>query len=137
MGALETNPVKPTVMMLRALTRRCPRCGQGRLFKSWFRIHYRCPRCNLVLERGEGAFLGSLSLNYGLTGAVFIVVFVVWLVLDLPDVAFVPLITTSVAVCVIVPVLFFPFAKTIWAAIDLMLHSNDPDYDPNRPKGSG
>lgn len=86
------------------------------------------------MQRGEGAFLGSLSLNYGVTGAAFIALLITWLVIDLPDVQFVPLLLASIGVCLIVPLLFYPFAKTIWSAIDLMLHSSDPDYDPYRRK---
>ena len=123
-------------MLGRALLRRCPRCGEKRVFETWFRLSERCPRCGLVMQRGDGAFLGSLSLNYGVTGAAFIALLVTWLILDLPHLHFVPLLVSSFAVCIIVPLVFYPFAKTIWSAIDLMLHENDPDYDPYRPKGS-
>lgn len=119
-------------MMTRALTKRCPRCGERKIFDSWFRIRERCPACSLVMQRGEGAFLGSLSLNYGVTGAAFIALLVVWLVLDLPDLQFVPLLLSSIGLCLIVPVVFYPFAKTIWSAIELMLRTESDD----RPKGA-
>ena len=32
-----------TVLTLRGLRRRCPRCGAGRLFARWFRMAERCP----------------------------------------------------------------------------------------------
>ena len=85
----------------------------------------RCPRCGLVLEREEGAFLGSLSLNYAVTGVVFMAVLITWVAVQSPHVQWLPLALVSVAVSVIVPFLFYPFAKTIWAAIDFLLHGMD------------
>ena len=118
-------------MFVRALTRRCPRCGQGDLFRRWFTLPERCPRCELRFEREEGAFLGSLALNYGVTGALFIGTLVVWLALTLPDVPVVSLTITSIAIALLFPLLFYPYAKMLWAAIDMLLHG--PERDDSRP----
>ena len=115
------------VMFLRALARRCPQCGQGRLFRRWFTLPERCPRCGLLFEREEGAFLGSLALNYGVTGALFIGTLVVWLILTLPDVPVVPLTITCIAIAAVFPLIFFPFAKLLWTATDLVLHGSKRD----------
>ena len=103
----------------------------------------RCPRCGLLLEREEGAFLGSLSLNYGVTGVVFMAVLITWVAVQSPHVDWLPLALVSVAVSVLVPFLFYPFAKTIWAAIDYLLQGRDvcgeaprPASDPNAGKGT-
>jgi uncharacterized protein (DUF983 family) len=117
-------------LLVRGLTKRCPWCGQGGLFRSWLRMVERCPRCGLRFEREEGGFLGAIALNYGGTGLVFIAVLVGWIVLSLPDVRWGLLMAVSLAVMVIVPLVFYPFSKTIWSAIDLMLHAvgrADPD----------
>ena len=37
----------------RGLRRRCPHCGQGRLFSGWRHLE-RCPACGLVYERNPG-----------------------------------------------------------------------------------
>ncbi|HEX2089750.1 MAG TPA: DUF983 domain-containing protein [Actinomycetota bacterium] len=115
------------VLFLRALARRCPRCGQGRLFRRWFTLPETCPRCGLRFEREEGAFLGSLALNYGVTAVLFIGTLVVWLILTLPDVAVVPLTITCIAIAAIFPLIFFPFAKMLWTATDLWLHGPERD----------
>jgi uncharacterized protein (DUF983 family) len=114
-------------MFLRALARRCPRCGQGRLFRRWFTLTERCPRCGLRFEREEGAFLGSLALNYGVTGVLFIGTLAVWLILTLPDVPVVPLTITCIAIAALFPLIFFPFAKMLWTATDLALHGSKRD----------
>ena len=103
------------------VARGCTRCGSGRLFRGWFTIEKSCPRCGLAFEREEGAFLGSLVLNYSATGVAFIATLVVWLVLDLPDVQVPKLMLACIGVSVLVPLAFYPFAKTLWAAVDLLL----------------
>lgn len=53
----------------RGLANRCPNCGGRTLFKAGtlFEVNPSCPQCGLRIERDEGFFLGSLSLNYGVT----------------------------------------------------------------------
>ncbi len=57
------------------LTHRCPNCGGHTLFKpgTLFQLNQQCPDCGLPFERDEGFFLGSMSLNYGVTIFVFLV----------------------------------------------------------------
>jgi uncharacterized protein (DUF983 family) len=120
-------------ILLRGLTKRCPRCGERKLFVHWLKVKARCPRCRLRLERTEGAFLGSMTINYAVTMCVWIVLLIVWLALTLPDVKAVPLFVTSLALVGLLPVVLYPFAKTTWSAIDLLAWRAQPDYlEPNR-----
>ena len=48
-----------TRMMLRGCSRRCPVCGQGHLFRRWFTMCERCPRCDLRFERIEVVRIGA------------------------------------------------------------------------------
>jgi uncharacterized protein (DUF983 family) len=114
--------------LARGATRRCPRCGGGRLFETWFRIRPRCPRCGLRLEREEGGFLGAMVLNYVATAVVWVAVMIAWLVVDLPDVEVLALTLTSIGVAILVPLLFWPFSKSIWAAVDYLVYRSDPAY---------
>ena len=111
---------------MRGSFRRCPSCGQGKLFRRWFKLVERCPRCGLVFEREEGAFLGSLAINYGVTGVAAIAFVVVMMVRTLPDPSVFTITAGAVAITLLVPLFFYPFAKTIWAAIDLLLHRRNP-----------
>jgi uncharacterized protein (DUF983 family) len=117
-----------TRAFLRGATRRCPRCGSSGLFSSWFRIRERCPRCGLRLEREEGGFLGAITLNYVATAVAWVALLVVWLIVDLPDLHVAALTIASIAVAVLVPLLFWPFSKTIWAAVDYLVYRSGPDY---------
>lgn len=61
----------------RGLTNRCPNCGARTLFKAgtFFQVNRQCPTCQFQIERDgdEGFFLGSMSLNYGVTLVCFLV----------------------------------------------------------------
>ncbi|MGH2784662.1 MAG: DUF983 domain-containing protein [Actinomycetota bacterium] len=124
-GAAQGPPgveVSAPVALWRGLTRRCPACGQGKLFRNWFKLANRCPRCGLILEREEGAFLGSLAINYGVTGVTTITFVIVMLVRQLPDPSVFTITAGAIALTLVVPLFFYPFAKTLWAAMDLLMH---------------
>ena len=63
-------------IVTRGLTNRCPNCGAATLFKSgtFFEVNKVCSACGFKIERDndEGFFLGSMSLNYGVTLVVFL-----------------------------------------------------------------
>ena len=58
-------------IVARGLTNRCPNCGGRTLFQrgSLFRVNKDCPACGFGIERDndEGFYLGSASLNFGVT----------------------------------------------------------------------
>jgi len=121
-----SRPGKPRTLWWGA-TRRCPRCGSGNLFRGWFTIADSCPRCGLRFEREEGYWVGAMAINIGATLFVFFAVFAVALALTIPDVP-IWLLAIVVPITVVVPVLFYPFSKTIWMAVDrAVLQRLDPN----------
>jgi len=58
----------------RGLRNRCPNCGLPTLFQAgrWFDTNRACSACGLVFERDEGFFIGSMSINYGVTLVLFL-----------------------------------------------------------------
>jgi uncharacterized protein (DUF983 family) len=69
-----SNPYDPpqsrpsrAVLISRALRLRCPLCGTGQLFRTWFKMKPACAHCRLKFEREPGYYLGSIYINYGLT----------------------------------------------------------------------
>ncbi len=105
-------------MFARGATRRCARCGSGHLFHRYFTMVDDCPRCGLHFEREEGYWAGALAINIGVAGAVFIVTFGVALALTIPDVPVAPLLAILIPLMVLVPLLGYPFSKTVWVAVD-------------------
>lgn len=113
--------------LLRGLARRRLRCGAGRLFRGWFHLRERCPRCGLRFEREEGGFLGALTLNHAMTAAAWLVVLVVGLVIAAPEVPAAPLMAASAAVVILVPLVSCPFAKATWAAVEYLASVPEED----------
>jgi uncharacterized protein (DUF983 family) len=110
----------------RGLARRCPRCGSGHLFRRYFSMIPDCPRCGLHFEREPGYWTGALAINIGVIFAIFIVAFVVILAFTVPDVPVGPTLAILVPVMVAGPILFYPFSKTVWMAVDYgLLHRLD------------
>lgn len=62
-------------LVKRGLFNECPNCGDGTLFRkgSWFEVNKDCPTCGFRIERDDGFFIGSMSLNYGVTIVGFLV----------------------------------------------------------------
>ena len=92
--------------------------GRG-IFKKWIFMHDRCPRCGYEFARESGYFLGSQSVN--LVGAEIVPVglmigFFVW-----TDFSWILLEAILLPLAVFLPFLFYPYACTIWMAIDLYL----------------
>jgi uncharacterized protein (DUF983 family) len=49
-------PQRPSIgtVLRRGLRRRCPRCGEGPLFRRGIRPHQRCSACDLLYQRDYG-----------------------------------------------------------------------------------
>ncbi len=69
-----------------------------------------------------------MTVNYVATALVWLVLLIVWLVLDLPDVHVAQLTIASIALVVVVPLLCWPSSKGIWAAVDYLVYRTDPSY---------
>jgi uncharacterized protein (DUF983 family) len=105
-------------MLWRGATRRCSRCGSGKLFRKWFQMVDDCPRCGLHFEREQGYFAGALAINMIVAGGLFIVVFVVMLLLTGPDINIPLTLAVCIPIVILGPILAYPFSKTLWVAID-------------------
>ncbi len=111
-------------MLWRGLTKRCAVCGGGHLFDGWFRMKERCPRCGYRFEREEGFFLGAYVVNLAVAEglmALFCIIPVIYLSATRPDVSVWPVLAAGVVAAVVGPFVFYPFSRTIWVALELML----------------
>ncbi|MCB9831056.1 MAG: DUF983 domain-containing protein [Planctomycetes bacterium] len=111
-------------MWRRALRKRCVLCGEGRPFAGWLKVRERCSVCGHAHAREPGYFLGSIYLNYGLTGALLMIwVVVAAFVLDLDQSLQVGL---PVLFVLIFPFWFLRYARGLWMAIDLSIDPPAP-----------
>jgi len=110
-------------MLWRGMTRRCARCGTGKLFTHWFRMVERCPGCGYRFQREEGFQLGGYVINFGVTEGLVCLVVAGYIVAAAanPNVSIWPVVVGGILAAVVTPIAFFPFSRTIWAAIDLAL----------------
>lgn len=107
------------VLLKRGLRLRCPRCGEGKLFTGFMRMHERCPLCGLRFQRGPGYYLGSTYINYGLTAGIVTVAFLVGrLMFNIPGRI---LLWPLFAICLIFPLLIFQRARALWLVMDCHL----------------
>jgi uncharacterized protein (DUF983 family) len=121
----------------RALRLRCPNCGQGKLFTSWFRMRPCCPVCGLKVERGEEGYqVGSYMFNIIAAELVFAAVFVGIVLLTWPSPPWTLLEYGGIALMVIAPFVFFPFSKTLFLAFDLLFRPAAHDELTGPPDGS-
>ena len=103
-------------ILVRGLTHRCPNCGERTLFKpgTLFQLNKVCPACGFRFERDndEGFFLGSMSLNYGVTLVGFLTP-----VMLLAFFKVIPVRAAIIAACVgaiVFPALFYRSSRSWW-----------------------
>jgi uncharacterized protein (DUF983 family) len=119
-------------LLRRGLWRRCPVCGQGRLFRRWVRMVERCPRCRLRFKREPGEWVGSWFLNVCLAQILVVVIVIVGAVVFYPHPPVAALAAVGIVGTVVFPVWFFPYSRTIWVAIDVAMRPVElsEDVDP-------
>ncbi len=123
------HPVAPVLMVLRGALGRCARCGGRKLFSSWFKMKPRCPTCGYKIARDEGFWLGGYTMNIVVGEALlglFLLVFAAW-VIENPGETIKPWLYAAIAIAIIPPILFFKLSRTLWMAMDLMIHPLQPD----------
>lgn len=114
-------------LLWRGFTKRCPVCGESKIFHRWFTMVERCPRCGLRFERIDGHLTGALGINTVVSIIVVITVGIFGGILTFPELPLAPLVTTITLVAALFPIFFYPFSKTVWTAIDLRMRPPEID----------
>lgn len=62
----------------RGMRKRCPQCGEGKIFSGWHNVAERCGACDLDLDTREGDTWAFMYISTaGLTGLFFVVMLLV------------------------------------------------------------
>ncbi len=106
--------------MLSIARLRCPKCREGRAFRSLLAMHDACPVCGHVFEREPGYFVGAMYVSYALAIPVYLAVTVVLgrLLRGWSDPAILALALLLFLPCA--PILF-RYSRVIWMHLDLAI----------------
>lgn len=123
------RPVRRALLLFsRAIRLRCPNCGGGPIFRSWFRMRPYCPACGLPLERGDQGYqVGSYMFNIIASELIFVLVFLGAVLVTWPSPPWQLLQYGGIILMILAPVFFFPFSKTLFLAFDLLFRPVTPD----------
>ncbi|MBX6362643.1 MAG: DUF983 domain-containing protein [Gemmatimonadetes bacterium] len=125
-------PRRAARMLLRAGRLRCPNCGRGQIFITWLKLRYRCPACDLLLERGESDyFIGAYLLNLIIAELIVVALMVVLVLATWPAVPWTA-VTWGIALLTIpAATLTYPYSRSLWLAIDLIFRPpEESDFSP-------
>jgi uncharacterized protein (DUF983 family)/DNA-directed RNA polymerase subunit RPC12/RpoP len=103
-------------VLARALRLRCPACGQGAMHCAWNRMEPRCVACGLDFRVEPGFYLGSIYVNYGVTALLLTAAGVPIVLYE--AVPWGVLTPVAVAFCVLFPLWFLRYARSLWFALD-------------------
>lgn len=125
---LRPKPEWPTLLW-RGMAKHCPRCGGGHLYRRWFQMAERCPTCGYLFEREPGFFVGAYLINFAIVeGFLFIMLmgFIGWKDQN-PDAGMTLPIVIGLFIGLVGPVIFYPYSRTIWSALDLLMTPMEMD----------
>ena len=121
------TPGRVLRLLGRALALRCPNCGKGPVLRHWLKVHVRCGTCGIRVERGEhDYFMGSMLLNFSLTGLLLLIGIATLIVATKPDIDWDLLEWAGPLAMVTLPFLLFPFTKLLWLAADIAMRPVTP-----------
>lgn len=111
-------------MLLRGLTLRCAFCGSRGLFRGWFNMRETCPSCSHRFNQESGFFLGAYAINFAITEGLLLLALVPYIVLSASNpqtsIPAGPFALAALAGAILGPLLFYPFSRTLWVALDLI-----------------
>lgn len=105
---------RPPSRFLAILCQRCPRCGQGPIFRGPLTMNHFCLECGYRFVREPGFFLGAMYFSYALGSVVLAVITVIlalWILPDWP--LWMVLIPASLCMLPLVPAIF-RYSRVLW-----------------------
>ncbi|MGH7150066.1 MAG: hypothetical protein ACREIU_05185, partial [Planctomycetota bacterium] len=103
-----------TKILRRSARLRCPRCGEGRIFRGVLRTAPACESCGLATLPEPGYFIGAIYINYGVT-ALLGLLLVLFVFRDLPGDA---LVAGAAVWCLLFPTWFFRYSRSLWHGLN-------------------
>jgi uncharacterized protein (DUF983 family) len=106
-------------LLWRGILLRCPRCGDGKLYRKGYTMYHACASCGWVFEREEGYWTGAMAVNLVVTEALIFIGIFPPLILRAP---LLPTLILGLGLAIITPFVFYWHSKSLWMTLDFMLH---------------
>lgn len=102
------------------------------MFRTFFMVKDRCPRCNFPIRREEGHWIGAVGMNTVVSFGSLLITQTVVFALTWSNRRAAPVFISGFLVAGLVPLLFFGPSQTLWSAVDLLMRPPEPtdDIDP-------
>ncbi|MDE0684724.1 MAG: DUF983 domain-containing protein [Candidatus Poribacteria bacterium] len=108
-------------ILRRGFRLKCPRCGNGALFQTYFKMFTHCPACDLKFERESGYFIGAMYLNYGAT---VLIAFPSYFLLEtFTAIPFFVNFGVWALFSAVFPIFFYRYSKSLWLNFDYIFSS--------------
>lgn len=109
-------------LLKRAFLLQCPYCGQNHIIRYPFWIADCCPRCGYRFAPESGYFVGGYALN--LVGVEIIGLVAIVIILLRSNLSLLEQEAIGIGAAVLLPIIFFPWSRTFWMALDLTLQGD-------------
>lgn len=109
--ALSGRSISGRAFVRRALRLRCPACGVGALFRSYFHMNSQCPACGSVFWANDGEWLGPLTIDWTIASGVGLLAWTWTLYAGYPESMQIALASVVVIACEFV---ILPWSRSFW-----------------------
>jgi len=109
-------------LVKRGLLLQCPYCGTGNIIKYPFWIKDCCPRCGYRFAAEAGYFVGGYALNLVAVEIIGLVAIVIILIRS--NLSLYQQEAIGIGAAILLPIIFFPWSRTLWMALDLTLQGD-------------
>lgn len=130
-----SGPARRSKLLKRALLLQCPYCGQRHIIRYPFWIEDCCPRCGYRFAPENGYFLGGYVIN--LVGVEIITLIAVIIILVRSNLSLWEQEAIGIGAAIVLPILFFPWSRTLWMALDLTMQGDAHLEQEKQADGSG
>lgn len=101
-----------------ALALRCPKCLEGKVWRSFLTMYDACPVCGLVYEREPGYFTGAMVVSYVLAVPTFGLLVIGLLVAGLSTAI---ALLAGAAIYLVLAPFILRYSRVIWLHFDWLL----------------
>jgi uncharacterized protein (DUF983 family) len=99
------------VLLYRAIARRCPNCGHGKILRSYFQMNPQCLSCGSVFWKNEGEWTGPMLIDFifALAASLY-----TWAALVYFDCSLTSQMVVTGLIAAFAGVLVMPWSRSLW-----------------------